>query len=297
MIIVRKLFSSKVEGEKNKEEKDKPRKKDKSIAVGAGLVGATTAGNAVLGKKLKNYLETEASEEGEHMFDKLKRYAERKGIKVDEVSETGMGPAYHKGTVYTDGTKRKSMKVEVKNGVLSLVGDEVKTGKGRHGSLISHEIGHAHFDKGKAKGIGEKIGKVAHKIYLKGGGIVHHNILPGVAGIAAGIKSGKKKADLEEEGKEESKLNKHSAWVAPLAVQTPGLVSEGAASKYGYNLLKKAGASKKYLKHTRGKLLGAFGTYAATALGNVGTGELARGLAYRQRKKKIEKEKEEKEED
>ena len=292
MIVVRKLFSSKEREEKNKEKKDKPRKKDKSIAVGAGLIGATTVGNAVLGKKLKNYLETEASFEGENMFDKLKRYAERKGIKVDEVSETGMGPAYHKGTVYTDGTKSP---------IFGYINGQAigggKTGKGRHGSLISHEIGHAHFDKGKAKGIGEKIGKAAHKIYLKGGGLVHHNILPGVAGIAAGIRSGKKKADLEEEGKEESKLNKHSAWAAPLAVQTPGLVSEGAASKYGYNLLKKAGASKKYLKHTRGKLLGAFGTYAATALGNVGTGELARGIAYRQRKKKIEKEKEEKEED
>lgn len=55
------------------------------------------------------------------MFDKLKRYAERKSIKVDEVSETGMGPAYHKGTVYTDGTKRKSMGLEVKKTEFSVL--------------------------------------------------------------------------------------------------------------------------------------------------------------------------------
>lgn len=235
-------------------------------------------------------MNTEASKEGEELFDKLKRYAERKGIKVDEVSETGIGPMYHKGTVYMDGTKTPEM---------TLLGQKFgggKTGKGRHGSLISHELGHALFDKDKAKGVGEKIGKAAHKVYLKGGGYQHMIVAP-IAGIAAGIRSGRKKAEKEAEGKEESKLNRHSAWGTSLAVQTPGLVSEGAASKYGYNLLKKAGASKKYLKHTREKLLGAFGTYAATALGNVGTGELARGIAYRQRKKKLKREKEEKEED
>lgn len=292
MIIRRKLFAKSGEDDKKRNKNTSRKNDNKSIAIGAGTVAAGTVGNAMLGKKLKEYLESPNTEEGEKMFDKLKRFIERKGIKVDEVSGTGMGPAYHKGTVYTDGTR--SPIFGYFNG--QAIGGG-KTGQGRHGDLIAHEIGHAHFDKGKAKGVGEKIGKVAHKIYLKGGGIVHHNILPGVAGIAAGIRSGKKKADLEEEGKEESKLNKHSAWVAPLAVQTPGLVSEGAASKYGYNLLKKAGASKKYLKHTRGKLLGAFGTYATTALGNIGIGELARGVAYRQRKKKLKKEKEEKEED
>ena len=203
-----------------------------------------------------------------------------------------MGPAYHKGTVYTDGTLWPKVDMNSPGGIRYE-----KTGKGRHGSLISHEIGHAHFDKGKAKGIGETIGKAAHKIYLKGGGAVHHQILPGVAGVIAGIRSGKKKADLEEEGKEESKLNRHSAWVAPLVVQTPGLVSEASASKYGYNLLKKAGASKGYLKHTRGKLLGAFGTYAAGAAVNAGSGEFIRGITYKRRKKKLEKKKNKKKED
>ena len=41
------------------------------------------------------------------MFDKLKRYAERKGIKVNESFKTGGGPTYNynKRTIYTDGTR------------------------------------------------------------------------------------------------------------------------------------------------------------------------------------------------
>lgn len=287
-MIVRRLFSSK----EKSAEKDKKKEENKSAAIGAGMVGASTVGNALLNNNLKKYQNTKLSEEGERLFDKLKRFAKRKGIKVNETMETGMGPLYYEGTVYTDGTKKRSI-----NNLFAKDSELEKTGKGRHGSLISHEIGHAHFDKGEAKGVGEKVGKAAHKIYLKGGGQVHHFILPGVTAIAAGIRSGKKKADLEAEGKEESKLSRHSTWAAPLAVQTPGLVSEAAASKYGYNLLKKAGASKKYLKHTRGKFLGAFGTYATVATTNVGTGELARGISYKLRKKKLERDKERKEED
>ena len=286
-MIVRRLFSSK----EKSAGKDKKKEENKSIAIGAGTVAAGTVGNAILSNKLKEYLESPNTEEGEKMFDKLKRFIERKGIKVDEVSKTGGGPMYHKGIVYTDRTRSP---------IFGYINGQAigggKTGKGRHGDLIAHEIGHAHFDKGEAKGVGEKIGKAAHKIYLKGGALQHLVAAP-VAGIAAGIRSGRKKANLEAEGKEESKLNRHSAWAAPLVVQTPGLVSEAAASKYGYNLLKKAGASKKYLKHTRGKLLGAFGTYAAMAAGNAGTGELARGIAYKARKKKLKEKKENKEED
>lgn len=202
------------------------------------------------------------------MYKKVKRLAEKKGIKVNEDMITGIGPAYAKGTIMPDIGVNK-------------------------GDFISHELGHAHFDKGKAKGIGEKIGKAAHKIYLKGGALQHLTFAP-IAGVVAGVRSGRKKAEAEKEGKEESKLNRHSAWGTSLAVQTPGLISEAAASKYGLNVLKKAGASKKYLKSSKKNLLGAFGTYASIAAANSGLGELSRGIAYKTRKKKLEKEEEEK---
>lgn len=132
MIIKRKLFS----------EKEKKSSNDtNSKAKGAGVAIAGTVGNTILGIKSKKHMEGENTKEGEELFDKVKRLATKKGIKVDEVSKTGLGPAYSNNTIYSDGTKMKA---------------NIKTGYGRHGDLISHEFGHAHFDKGKAKGIGEK---------------------------------------------------------------------------------------------------------------------------------------------
>lgn len=226
MIIKRKLFS----------EKEKKSSNDtNSKAKGAGVAIAGTVGNTILGIKSKKHMEGENTKEGEELFDKVKRLATKKGIKVDEVSKTGLGPAYSNNTIYSDGTKMKA---------------NIKTGYGRHGDLISHEFGHAHFDKGKAKGIGEKIGKAAHKVYLKGGAL-QHTVLAPVGGIIAGTRSGKKAAEKEAAGEKESKKN----------------------------------------------LATAFGTYATIAAANAGLGELARGRAYKKRKKELEKEKNKKKDD
>lgn len=276
MIIKRKLFSEK--------EKKSSSNDTNSKAKGAEVAIAGTVGNTILGIKAKKHMKGENTKEGEELFDKVRRLATKKNIKVDEVSKTGLGPAYANNTIYSDGTKWRV-------GV-----DDLKTGYGRHGDLISHEFGHAHFDKGKAKGIGEKIGKAAHKVYLKGGAL-QHTVLAPVGGIIAGTRSGKKAAEKEAAGEKESKLSRHSAWGTSLAIQTPGLVSEAAASKYGYNVLKKAGASKKYLKESKKNLATAFGTYATMAAANAGLGELARGRAYKKRKKELEKEKNKKKDD
>lgn len=264
MILKRNFYSKKEESSKKK----KKNSGNSSIALGAGLYVGGTAANTALGRKFSKRLTERFSKEDELMYKKLKRLAEKKGIKVNEDAITGIGPAYAKGVIMPDMATNK-------------------------GDFISHELGHAHFDKGKAKGIGEKIGKAAHKVYLKGGALQHLTFAP-IAGVVAGIRSGRKKAEAEKEGKEESKLNRHSAWGTSLAVQTPGLISEAAASKYGLNVLKKAGASKKYLKASKKNLLGAFGTYASLAAANSGLGELSRGIAYKTRKKKLEKEEEKK---
>ncbi len=179
-----------------------------------------------------------------------------------------MGPAYHNNKIYTSGTKAAD--------------------------VLSHEIGHAHYDKRKVKSVGDAVGKAVHKAYLKTGGMMNHIALAPTAGIIAGIRSGKKAAEKEAAGEKESKLNRHSGWATGLAVQTPGLVSEAAASKYGYNVLKKAGASEKYLKRSKKNLATAFGTYATMAAANAGMGELARGIAYKRKKKELEKENKEK---
>lgn len=286
MIIKRKLFS--------KKEENKNSNNTNSKAIGAGVTGIGMVGNKILGDKIKKHMESNNTEEGELLFDKVKKLAQRKGVKVDEFTKTGMGPAYSNNTIYTDGTKIKTGY----NSIFSNFPEEIKkTGTGRHGDLISHEFGHAHFDKDKAKGLGEKIGKAAHKAYLKTGGMFNHSLLAPTAGMIVGARSGKKAAEKEAAGEKESKLARHSGWATGLAVQSPGLISEGAASKYGYNILKKAGASKKYLKGSKKNLVTAFGTYAGLAVANAGTSELARGIAYKKRKKKLEKEKNKKKDD
>lgn len=68
----------------------------------------------------------------------------------------------------------------------------------------------AYKEKGKAKGLGEKIGKAAHKVYLKGGALQHMVFAP-VGGVIAGARSGKKAAEKEAAGEKESKLSRHSA--------------------------------------------------------------------------------------
>lgn len=158
-------------------------------------------------------------------------------------------------------------------------------------------MGHAHYDKRKVKSVSDAIGKVAHKAYLKTGGMLNHTVLAPTAGIIAGVRSGKKAAEKEAAGEKESKLSRHSGWASGLAVQSPGLVSEAMASKHCLDLMKKAGASKKLMKASRKNLGVALGTYAGVAVTNAGMSELARGIAYRKKKKKLEKEKDKKKDD
>lgn len=127
--------------------------------------------------------------------------------------------------------------------------------------------------------------------------MLNHTTIAPTVGLIAGIKSGKKAAEKEAAGEKESKLSRHSGWASGLAVQTPGLASEAIASKHGLDLMKKAGASKNLMKASRRNLATAFGTYAGLAATNAGLSEVARGIAYRKKKKKLEKEKNKKKDD
>jgi hypothetical protein len=220
---------------------------------------------------MMKHMQDEPSEESAKIAEKLKRLASRRGHKVDNITYTGMGPAYQNNKIYTSGTKAAD--------------------------VLSHEMGHAHYDKRKVKSVSDAIGKVAHKAYLKTGGMLNHTVLAPTAGIIAGVRSGKKAAEKEAAGEKESKLSRHSGWASGLAVQSPGLVSEAMASKHGLDLMKKAGASKKLMKASRKNLGVALGTYAGVAVTNAGMSELARGIAYRKKKKKLEKEKDKKKDD
>ena len=268
-----------------KEEKDSSKKKgsNKSIAVGASVVGLGHTGRIALSNSVDNDFRSKNTEEGEKLFEKIKKLARKKKIKVDEMDS---GSPYYSmdGTIHTGGTKYQKFK----DGIIHpdyVV--EVKSGNKRHGFAIAHELGHAHFDKGKVKGIGEKLGKAAHRYYLQGRGSLISQMAGGIAG---GI-SGRNKARLEEKGEKESKVNRYAGLGTAALTNAPILASEAAASKYGLNVLKKAGASKEYLKGSKKTLLKALGSYAGLATAHVGASELARGLSYRQEKKRLEKKK------
>lgn len=265
MIIKRKLFSKKKEENKNSNDTS-------SIAKGTALyLGGIAGGQGIAAPILIKHMYDEPSEESAKIAEKLKRLASRRGHEIDNITYTGVGPAYQNNKIYTSGTKAAD--------------------------VLSHEIGHAHYDKRKVKSVSDAIGKIAHKAYLKTGGMLNHTVLAPTAGIIAGVRSGKKAAEKEAAGEKESKLSRHSGWASGLAVQSPGLVSEAMASKHGLDLMKKAGASKKLMKASRKNLGAAFGTYAGVAIANAGVSELARGIAYRKKKKKLEKEKDNKKDD
>lgn len=265
MIIKRKLFSKKKEENKNSNDTS-------SRAKGTALyLGGIAGGQGIAAPIVMKHMYDEPSEESAKIAEKLKRLASRRGHEIDNITYTGAGPAYQNNKIYTSGTKAAD--------------------------ILSHEMGHAHYDKRKVKSVSDAIGKIAHKAYLKTGGMLNHTVLAPTAGIIAGVRSGKKAAEKEAAGEKESKLSRHSGWASGLAVQSPGLISEAIASKHGLDLMKKAGASKKLMKASRKNLGAAFGTYAGVAITNAGMSELARGIAYRKKKKKLEKEKDKKKDD
>lgn len=265
MIIKRKLFSKKKEENKNSNDTS-------SRAKGTALyLGGIAGSQGIAAPIVIKHMYDEPSEESAKIAEKLKRLASRRGHEIDNITYTGAGPAYQNNKIYTSGTKAAD--------------------------ILSHEMGHAHYDKRKVKSVSDAIGKIAHKAYLKTGGMLNHTVLAPTAGIIAGVRSGKKAAEKEAAGEKESKLSRHSGWASGLAVQSPGLISEAIASKHGLDLMKKAGASKKLMKASRKNLGAAFGTYAGVAVTNAGVSELARGIAYRKKKKKLEKEKDKKKDD
>lgn len=152
--------------------------------------------------------------------------------------------------------------------------------------MIAHEMGHAHYSRNGRAG---KLGKWAHKAYLGGstGGVIY----PGISGIGVGVASGISKAERESEGKKENKVMKHLHHATVAATSAPMLTSEAAASLKGLRLMKKAGADKKILKRARKDLTTAFGSYATAAAMNAGVGEVAKNIAYKKRRRKLENKK------
>ena len=148
------------------------------------------------------------------------------------------------------------------------------TEKLKAGSL-AHELGHS---MNYRKNEGSFIGRLSHKIADKQQklkinlsnftGTKNPRITEGIgaiAGFASGINAEKKKA----EGKKEGVLSKTAFLTTPLAYRSPELISEFEATRQGHKLLKRAGASKKYLSNTNKHLGHCLGTYASSLIAPV----------------------------
>lgn len=170
--------------------------------------------------------------------------------------------------------------------------DAIVMGNVNGPAVMAHELGHASHYKGRAgKTLGGLLGTGAHKAYG----------YQGATGIGSQIyawNQGKKAARAEAEGKKTSTWNKIGSAVVPLALSTPVLVSEAAASRKGLQLLKEAGASKKTLELSKGQLKNAYNTYlansAAQAVGGLVTRQLGKAHELKKIRKKEKKDKENK---
>ena len=231
MLIVRKIFST--------DDNDKV-----SGLVGAGLVGGSIGSRKLLKKSLIKDSKDIIPEDNKKVYEKLKSIAKERGIK--DIKEVKSGSFY------------------------DLEKDTININRKKLAASLSHEMGHRHYDKEKAKTLGDKIGKLAHKLYrLDNKGILAVSVLNG-------LHSGINKANKESKGEKESKFNKHKSWVVPLALSTPLLVSEALATKHGLKLLKKSGASKELMKSSKKRLGKALGTYGLGAALSIGSGELTK---------------------
>lgn len=241
----------------NSEENDK--KKEKQVykaATGTTLI----RGGIYLGSVLNNVKATSEKSplfaENKSLRDKLKAEAEGRGIKIKDIENSINSRVF-----------LKDKKVEA----------------GKAASALAHELGHLESaEKGK-------IGKVAHRLIVPSK-ILSHSLV----GMANGIDSGMRAERNKREGKKESKLNRHKSWALPVAASVPLLIAEGAASKRGYQMLKRAGASESYLKNAKTGLALAGSSYVAGTAGRALTGEGGRYLgkwAERKRYKFMNKDK------
>lgn len=279
--------------ERNKEHKSKDGTKEKLI--GGGLILGGVVGNKVTGNKAANMLMKKDTEEGKQLLQKLKKTAEDQGTKVSHTIE-GNSLYGSKGTHKFKKVLGK-LSPEAEDVLDNILGEPGKAGDSinsvKRADIFAHELGHSKHFQGRD---GSKVGKIAHKLMVPSKVLTTTPIGLGIS-IANGYSSGKKAAEAEAKGEKESTWNKVRAAAVPAAVSAPLLAAEGAASLKGLKELKKAGASKNYLKSSKKNLALALGTYATVPLITTGLGVAARGVGKSVTRSKLKMEKRKKKEE
>lgn len=207
-----------------------------------------------MSKKARKRIAAKNEAEDAIIKHRLEKDAIKDGIAIDQSLGSFLKPAQREGYKLKDGRKF---------GVITA----------DRGDSLAHELGHEHFLRKDAKGIG----KLAHKLDI---GSDKHPYLTFASGATSGIAAGINKAHKETKGEKESTLNKLSPALTSLAVSSPMLVAEAAASKHGMKLIKNAGATRRYQKAARRNLIKAWGTYATVPAIASGMGYATKKIAY-----------------
>ena len=212
------------------------------MVVGGKMVGDTS--NNYLSKAYnKGKLRQVVNNYGENanLLRKLKEIGEKDGIKIN-ISPYNSVPGVYSKTI---NPKTKEILEE-------------EIGSSAYAGTLAHELGHSRHFKGRD---GSKLGKLAHKLdNTTRNPKVSTTALIG-SGLVSGIRAGMKK----EKDEKVSTLNKLTPALTGAAVFLPTVGAEIAASRRGYKLLKKSGASNEYLKHHTKNMKAALGTYLTSA--------------------------------
>ena len=298
MIILRQYTFSKKENKDS--EKDEKSSKRKALGVGLGIAVVTDVGRrlgqGILMKKADEIRLSE--EENSKLKSALKKQAKDQGTKIVEFPDLDNSMATEGGIIgrslHKLINKYPKLKEDLKKSdpITEHIGtDTIILGKGKKSDadVLAHELGHTQFTHRKRSK--NFIAKAAHEIsgLSKLGTIDKANVLYAASGFKNGLKSAKAKA----EGKKEKAWDKIKSVAVPALVSAPLLITEASASGKGLKMLKKAGASKEFMKQAKKALGAAYGTYALRAGGSIASGYAGRLLGKAVGKKKY-KNKEEK---
>lgn len=162
-----------------------------------------------------------------------------------------------------------------------------KSGK-THSGLV-HEAGHAKISKGKH---GKILKHIQDDLYMPSKKINSskiYNIGQHAAGYGVGYMNGKR----EVNGEKENSAAKWATRLAPTVISSPVLISEGAASLKGIQMMKRKNVDPRVIKAAKESMAGSYLTYArrplTTTIGNETAYQAGKMVGkYKENKKKQE---------
>ena len=254
-------------------EKEDNKKDLKSVGAGLGVGVGAWHGLKKLNRSFNKSVmldDKKLAKENEKLLEKLEKIGEEQGTAV----YVGTKDTMRSGGFYSKRKLSGPYEYLDKEGCKpGKAGDLIVTSG--NADTLAHELGHSKYaKKGRARGVGGAIGRIAHKTDAIGRAYMGR---PGLAtGFLTGVAAGSIEGVRESKGKKENKIIRHSSWGVPVAAAIPTLVAEGMASRKGLKILKKSGASKEFLNKSKKNLAKAWGTYATSTAASAGAGEVGR---------------------